>query len=86
MSITIKGVRITVLNVDRSDQPKFSGTYQLVSSKDFVLATQSFGDGAYANLRYSPSPTVMQALDNVLNMIRADINMMIGIHQESAST
>lgn len=80
MPITIRGIRIKSLNITpapSSGDEKLTGTYQLISSTDKVLAEQSIG--GYNSLKFPPSPPTQKALDAFLELYRADIQTAIGI-------
>jgi hypothetical protein len=78
--ITIKGIKLTELSVDLSNERKVSSSYALISSLDKVLAKQSVG--GYGGLDISPSAATQEALDAFLRLYKKDITDSIGLFAE----
>lgn len=84
MPITIRGIRIKTLNVTPKpdmDEETVTGTYQLISSADKVLAEQTLG--GYNGMKLTPSPATKKALDALLAAYKADIETMLGLEVQT---
>lgn len=82
-AITIRGIRIKTLNITPQPDPgdeKITGTYQLISSADKVLAEQSLG--GYNGMKLTPSPATQKALDTFMSAWKADIETLLGLTTE----
>ncbi len=79
--ITIKGIRIAGFDIKRDEagRPKVSGSYELMSNTDMVLAKQSFGAESYQNMVYQPSPATAQKIQDIMAAITADLNANLGM-------
>lgn len=73
--ISIQGIRVKSLSIKNGE--KVSGTYELVSTADKVLATQAFNQ--YGELDVSLSPATQKALDQLLAAIKSDLNIILGL-------
>lgn len=80
MAIQIEGVRLNSLAVTRESegQIKLSGQYAIMASNGVALAKQSFG-GSYDDLKIAYSGETMQALNNLIEQVKKDVNVMIGM-------
>lgn len=84
MPITIKGIRIETVNLQRQEK---SGTlelktasYSLLSSSDRVLANQSIGE--YGNqLAVVPSATTVGLLNQFIASYRKDVTTVLGLEE-----
>ena len=79
MGVTIAGIRIAHVTVQRDDKgvEQFSGSYELISSSDKVLAKQSFN--GYDSLKVEMTGEVKQMLNTFLAGIKKDIMVQLGL-------
>lgn len=77
--ITIKGIRIEVLNITRDSEGRdvITSTYALISSADKVLAKQEVG--GYNGLKVQPSASTLKLFGEAIAAYKADINTVIGL-------
>ncbi len=84
--ITIKGIRLDAVHLERSENSGLSlkyATYSLISSADKVLADQTIG-GGYGNdkVKVDLSPATVKALADFIAAYKADINATLGFDAE----
>lgn len=81
MAITIKGIRIEQVTIDRDVEGgghKLStASYALISSVDKVLAKQSLG--GYGDMKLEPSATTVAALRAFMDSYQADVVATLGL-------
>ena len=79
MAITIKGVRIDAVTLERDTdgEIKVSGSYALLSSDDRVLAKQ--GINGYNNVKVEWSRETLAALSNFVARVKEDVNATLGL-------
>lgn len=79
MAIGLAGVRTRDINVGVNDKGAtvVSGMYELVSTADKVLATQTFNQ--YGSMTVAWSPDTIRAADALRAACKKDIETMIGI-------
>ena len=79
MAIGIAGVRLRDISIGVRDNGEtiVSGTYELVSTADKVLATQTFNQ--YGSMTVAWSPDTIRAADALRAACKKDIETMIGI-------
>lgn len=85
MPITIRGIRITSLEVSRSEEgkDKIKASYQLVASNDKVLAKENLSSEAdYTGQLFTPSPQTIKALTDAVALYKKDVEMSIGFSDE----
>lgn len=83
MAITIKGIRISSISVNRLDngEDEIRADYQLVSSADKVLAKESLTTKkGYGTTEFSPSPATFKALREAVDLYRKDVEIQLGLH------
>ena len=83
MEVLIKGIRIGHLSITRDKENgmlKFEGAYQLISSSDIVLATQTFN--GYNDLKIMPSSATQKALNDFVNNLTSDVNSLLGLEEK----
>lgn len=80
--LTVKGIRITTLTLTREDKGGFVATsnYQLISSRDTVLADQDVG--GYNGMKMTPSVETFKALTAFVDAYQKDISALIGLDSE----
>lgn len=79
--IGLKGIRLAQLNLTmKNGQAEITGTYQLVSTTDKILANQHFN--GYDELKISMSGPTLKALDAFLGAYKSEITTMIGLDGE----
>lgn len=83
MAITIKGIRLESLSIQRSKETSnlelSNSTYALISSTDKVLANQSIG--AYGGMVIPASAETLAALDKFVQGYKKDITMALGLDE-----
>jgi hypothetical protein len=80
MSVLIKGIGIAQLVISKDEAtrlPKVSGSYQLISNTDVVLATQPFND--YSGLKVSWSADTQKSAQDLLQKITSDLELLLGM-------
>ena len=79
MPVTIQGIRITNVNLSRDDkgEEKVTGSYELVSNNDKVLAKQDFN--GYNDIKVDMSLETKQALNSFLTGIKKDTLTVLGL-------
>lgn len=81
--ITIKGINLKSFSVSKEEEgQKISLIYQLISSTDKILATQSMGNG-YGETPISLSPDCQLALNKFIAFLKEDLNKLLGIEVSS---
>ncbi len=87
MAITIKGIRIDYVNVERNEENGHSqikdARYSLISSTDHVLASQ--GIGGYGGMTLKPSPQTIKLLDQFMQAYKQDALAVLGLDLELSS-
>lgn len=86
MPLTIKGVRLDAVHLERSEGGAVGlkyATYSLISSADTVLADQTIG-GGYGNdkVKVNASLATMKALQEFISAYKADINTTLGFTED----
>lgn len=84
MAITIKGIRVDSVLIERNestgrDEIK-NAQYSLISSTDHVLAKQSIG--GYGSMVLTPSPTTIKALEAFASAYKADVVATLGLETQ----
>ena len=79
MSISIKGIRLDRLTVERDEdgKNKLTGSYSLMSNTDNVLAKQAFN--GYNDIELNPSATTVAALREFVELVKDDLHAVLGI-------
>jgi len=81
MPITIKGIRIDLVSIKRSEETGGmdidASQYSLISSTEYVLARQSIG--SYGGLTLKPSPGTKKLLDSFMESYKADVVAVLGL-------
>jgi hypothetical protein len=81
MAITIKGIRIDIVSIKRSEETGGadidSAQYSLISSTEHVLARQSIG--SYGGFTLKPSPNTKKLLDSFMESYKADVVAVLGL-------
>jgi len=82
MPITIKGIRLESMNLEREEKSGRvelkTSSYSLLSSTDRVLANQTIG-GYNSPVTVVPSSTTMALLDQFVNSYRKDVCDVLGL-------
>ncbi len=83
MPITIKGVRITSITVsrDESGAEKVQSSYQLISSTDKVLATETLSSKSEYGSQptFVPPNATMKALQAAVDQYKKDVEEHLGM-------
>ena len=83
MPITLKGIRLESLHVQRSKESGemilHESSYALISSTDKVLANQSVG--GYGGLVVSASPQTLSLLEKFITGYKQDITKVLGLEE-----
>lgn len=80
-AITLKGIRLESLSVERDTNGKLelkSASYSLLSSTGHVLASQTIG-GYNSSIKVQPSPDTTKLLNSFLDSYRKDITTTLGL-------
>ena len=81
MPITIKGIRVEFVTIERSQESGGfdikDARYSLVSSTDHVLATQPIG--GYGGMSLKPSPDTRKALEAFMLSYKKDVVSVLGL-------
>ncbi len=78
MAITIKGIRLENIAIDRDAEFKISNSsYSLLSSVDKVLAKQTIG--GYGGIVLEPSPATVKSLQDFMQAYQSDVVMTLGL-------
>jgi hypothetical protein len=84
MLITIKGIRLETLNLERQKESNKielkSASYSLISSLDKVLANQTIG-GYSDKVSVIPSTTTINLLDQFIDSYKKDISIVLGLEE-----
>ncbi len=84
MAITIKGIRIKSINIQRSEESGGmelnSAEYCLISSTDRILAKQSIG--GYGGVTVSPSQETLELLSKFTESYQKDVTGVLGLDAE----
>jgi hypothetical protein len=85
MPITIKGIRLESVTLEREDRTGKlelkSAAYSLLSSTDHILANQNIG--GYGNkITVSASPETLQALDKFVESYKKDLTNTLGLEEQ----
>lgn len=84
MAITIRGIRITSLTVERGESGEdcINAAYQLVASNDKVLAKETLtSKSAYGSQPFTPSPQTIKALTDAIALYKQDVEMSLGLSE-----
>lgn len=85
MAITIKGIRIEVISINRDAENGGhkieTAEYALISSLEKVLAKQPVG--GYNGLKLEPSVATVKALRAFMDSYTADVTGALGLEPES---
>lgn len=78
--LSIKGIRIAAVHVAREESGKYkvSGSYELISSKDTVLANQTYGD-SYGAVPMPMSIGTASLLNQFMEAYKADMQSTVGL-------
>ncbi len=82
MAITIKGIRVKSFSVARDDEgdETIAATYQLVSSADKVLATNSLtSKKEYNASAFVPSAPVAKQIADAVAAYRKEVELSLGL-------
>lgn len=81
MSVLIKGIKIDTLSITREDgHLKVGGSYQLISSKDTILATQPFN--GYNGMKLDQSSESKKLMYSFMDSVVSDIETTLGLKGE----
>jgi hypothetical protein len=84
MAITIKGIRLESVELQRQDSTEKielrNASYSLLSSADHVLANQTIG-GYNDKLKIRTSAETNKLLNSFLDSYRKDITQMLGLEE-----
>jgi hypothetical protein len=78
--IGIKGARLESLTIKRDAETgflKLTGDYSLVSTKDTVLAKQSFN--GYSEIKLEPGADARGALDKAVQAVSGELSALLGL-------
>jgi len=82
MAILLKGVKLATLSIGRDKENgalTLQGTYQLISNKDVVVATQTFN--GYSDLKLEVTREVRESMDNLVSNIKKDLELLLGLRE-----
>jgi hypothetical protein len=83
MPITLKGIRLESLDIQRSKDTgqmmMNSSVYSLISSADKVLANQTVG--GYGGMTVSASPETLSLLEKFMASYKRDITTVLGLEE-----
>jgi hypothetical protein len=79
MPITIKGIRVDSLTIEKKEDGSEVTTaqYSLISSEDRVLAKQAIG--GYNGMTIAPSPDTTKALVAFMRSYSSDVEKLLGL-------
>ena len=79
MAVTIQGVRLGSLEISKDDkgQRKITGSYELMSNQDVVLAKQNFN--GYSDVKVAFSAETLKHLNNFVSGAKADVKGVLGL-------
>ena len=81
MPITIKGIRVDYVSLERDNESNRTNIkearYSLISSTEHVLATQSVH--GYQGLAMKPSPGTIKALEEFMQLYKTDVLTVLGL-------
>lgn len=84
MAVTIKGIRIESLSLQRDTEEGgvklASATYSLISSVDTVLAKQAIG-GYNSDIKLEPSADTLKALRDFTRLYQQDVTRTLGLEE-----
>ena len=76
--VMLKGGKFKSLTIEPGAEKRdVSGTYQLLTADDKVIATQAFG--GYNDIKVAMSPATSKALDVFIAAYRSDLNAILGL-------
>jgi len=77
--ITIQGIKLKGINIEKDSEGnvKVSGSYDLLSNTDKVLAKQDFG--GYQGIKLEQSPETAKNLHQLMIDIKADLEKQLGL-------
>lgn len=80
MAITIEGIKIKSMSLDRDEHGKFkiTGSYELVSSTGVTIAKQGFN--GYNEIKLENSSDTLSALDTLVKGMQTDLNKTLGLN------
>ncbi len=83
--IALKGIRIKQFIVQRAAEDgknKIQATYELVSTKDTVLASKSITSGSdYGEEPFTPSPQTIAAIRSAIELYQKDLELSLGFNE-----
>ena len=78
MAITIQGIRLDGVTLNKEDgKEKITGSYELMSSTDTVLAKQAFN--GYSSMVVNWSPETLKLLRDFKQAVQRDITLTLGL-------
>lgn len=79
MAIGLRGIRLKNCTIapDDKGENKVSGSYDLMSTTDKVLASQAFN--CYGSMSITPSSDTMKALNAFFASLQNDITITLGL-------
>lgn len=82
MAITIRGIRLDSLSVEKDDkgQRKVTGAYSLMSSEDVVIAKQTFN--GYSDIQVGLSVETLKHLTKFTAGVKGDLESTLGLVEE----
>lgn len=82
MAITIKGVKLTSLSIEKDSdgKEKVSGNYSLMSNVDKVLAKQGFN--GYNDVKIAFSHDTITALNSLMAGVKTDVETTLGLEEQ----
>jgi hypothetical protein len=85
MAITVRGIRIKSLSISRNDEGKdvTTLTYQLMSTKDTVLAEKTMTTGrTYGEETFALSAPAAEAMRKGVDAVKKEIEISLGFEEE----
>lgn len=76
MEFGIKEIRLKSLSLDNESKSKLTGSYEVISTNDKVLATQPFN--TYGGIDVAFSPAVLEALKDLREVVSKDLITTLG--------
>jgi hypothetical protein len=77
--ITIQGIKLKSVSIDKDSEGnvKVTGSYELLSNTDKILAKQEFG--GYQGIKLEQSPETAKNLHQVMLDIKTDLEKQLGL-------
>ena len=83
MAVMIKGIKVKSIDIGRDDKgiPTISGSYQLISNADVVLAEQSFN--GYNTIKVVPDEELSKLMHAVVEAVKNSLENVMGLKEVS---